>query len=376
MLTFLHINTMQNNEIYRIVDANVNRASEALRVLEDWARFALKQALSPEPRAENTVNEKLKRIRHEINKVFNQKANLIFSRDSVNDIGRNLEINNQRQSVRDIIRANCKRIEESLRVLFEYGQLLQINTKVLEELRYEIYTLEKELIVNEKLIRLNNAKLYLITNRKTHDGSVFSDKEFFSILEKALEGGVDVIQLREKEEKEKRIIELGKEIKKMVLNTNVLFIINDRVDLALACDADGVHLGQNDLPLNEARKITPEGFLIGLSTHNIEQGEGSRNFFSRGLVDYVGVGPVFATPTKPDYKPAGLEYVKWAVNHINIPWFAIGGIDITNVEKVLSCGAERISIVRAIMNSKNPLQSTKELKEILSSRKEINIGVA
>ena len=346
---------MPNNDIYRIIDANINRASEALRVLEDWVRFA---------KNNNITSEKLKNIRHNINNIISTHPNLILSRESINDTGRTIENNSQRGSVKDIIRANCKRTEEALRVLCEYGQLLNIDIKFLENARYEIYTLEKELIKNEKLLRLHNASLYLIAGKDTLSGHL-NDLDFLSIIENAINGGVDIIQLREKNNSERNILHLAKEIKKLINKTDVLFIVNDRVDLALACEADGVHLGQDDLPINEARKITPCGFIIGLSTHSIEQG-GETLHATSLQADYLGVGPVFPTPTKPDYKPAGLEYVGWADKNLKeIPWFAIGGIDKTNIDKVINSGGKKVAVVRAIMTAKDPLNTTKQIKEAL-----------
>lgn len=344
---------MKNNEIYRIIDANVNRASEALRVLEDWARFGKDNLVT---------SEKLKKTRHELNNIFSVFSNLILSRESILDVGREIKNETNRSILRDIINANCKRLEESLRVLSEYGQLLNIDTKSIEDNRYEVYTLQKELIINEKYLRLHNSKIYLITNRDNFR----SDVDFLSVIEKSIEGGVDIIQLREKKEKESKILELAKEIKNLIKNTNVLFIINDRLDIALACDADGVHLGQDDLPANDARKITPTGFLIGLSTHSFEQGQKAIN----SGADYLGVGPVFPTPTKPDYKVAGLEYVRWAKENLKeIPWFAIGGIDEKNIEEVVNEGAKKVAVVRAIMNAKDPQKATKRLKDSLVETK-------
>lgn len=343
------------NDLYRIIDANINRASEALRVIEEWARFS----------KDNTkITEKLKKIRHYINSSFLQNDNLIFSRESNFDIGREIENTSKKSTVRNIIKANCKRAEEALRVLGEYGQLLNLNAeslKNIEESRYEIYSTEKELLENEKLLRLQNAQLYLVAGKNTSTERL-NDKDFFSIIEKSIEGGIDIIQLREKNENETKIIELAKEIRNLVRNSETLFIINDRVDIALACDADGVHLGQDDFPVYEARKITPPGFLIGLSTHSEEQGEKSL----KSGADYLGVGPVFQTPTKPDYIPATLNYVKWANENLTLPWFAIGGIDEINIDKVINAGAKKVAVVRAIMNAKNPELATKTLKDKLS----------
>jgi thiamine-phosphate pyrophosphorylase len=339
---------MLQNNIYRIIDANLNRASEALRVLEDWSRFV---------KNNQELSQNLKSLRHELNNFF--KPNIVFHRESVTDVGRFNENKTKRNSVRDIIRANSKRFEESIRTLAEYGSLIDLNIKRLEEIRYEMYTLEKELLRNEKLLRLHNASLYLISSSNGFN----SRKDFFKVIEEAIEGSIDIIQLREKNSSEKDIIEISKEIQRLINKTDILFIMNDRTDLAIACNADGVHLGQDDLSVIEARKISHDGFIIGLSTHNIEQGIKGKT----SGADYLGVGPVFATPTKPDYNPCGLEYVKWASKNLNdIPWFAIGGIDETNAYKVADSGAGRIAVVRAIMKANKPKETSSKLKEIIN----------
>jgi len=350
---------MQRNDLYRIIDANINRASEALRVLEDWARFG---------KDSKAISEKLKNIRHNLNKHF-ESFGLVANREAESDVGRNIENNSKRETVRDILRANSKRAEEALRVLSEYGQLLNVDTRIIEKDRYEVYTTEKELLNSEKLFRLANSSLYLVTNRDNFK----SNNDFLNVIEKAIEGGVDIIQLREKKECESTILLLAKEIKKLIAKTEILFIVNDRIDIALACEADGVHLGQDDFPLNEARKILPEGFIIGLSTHSEEQGKNAvRSYGHMSLADYLGVGPVFPTPTKPDYKAAGLEYVNWANENLkNIPWFAIGGIDTTNIDKVISAGAGKIAVVRSIMEAGNPKEIAKTLKEKLSKKSKL-----
>ncbi len=342
---------MLRNNIYRIIDANINRASEALRVLEDWARYS---------KDDKQISEKLKKIRHSINHLSSACSDFVMSRESEFDVGQNIENNSKRKSVRDIIRANCKRFEEAMRVLSEYCQVIDLDIKTFEKHRYEIYTIEKELLKNEKSLRLQNARLYLVTSRNGFK----SDVNFLNVIENAVSGGVDIIQLREKNENENKILNLAKEIKKITFGTDVLFIINDRVDLALVCNADGVHLGQDDMPVSEARKITPEGFIIGLSTHSQEQGKAGVN----SGADYLGVGPVFPTPTKPDYKVAGLEYVSWAKDNLkNIPWFAIGGINEGNINKVIEAGAERVAVVRAIMNSTAPESTTNKLKNLVKA---------
>ena len=185
---------MLRNDIHRIIDANINRASEALRVLEDWARYA---------KDDKQISEKLKRIRHSINNLSLDCSNFVMSRESVHDVGRDAENNSQRKTVRDIIRANCKRLEEAFRVLSEYGRLVETlrwSVSMLENYRYEIYTIEKELLKNEKLLRLHNAKLYLVAGRDVVSQRLYTDNEFLSVIEKAVDGGIDMLQLREKNE--------------------------------------------------------------------------------------------------------------------------------------------------------------------------------
>lgn len=336
---------MKENNIHRIIDANINRASEALRVIEEWTRFNNNNLKD---------SESLKNIRHLINRTFSNIPNLILSRDSEYDVGKEIRNNSKKKSAKDVIRANCKRLEESLRVLAEYGQLLNINILEIEKSRFIIYTIEKELIKLEKTSKLLQSTLYLVTNRSAFS----SDNVFFNTISESIKGGIDIIQLREKNEDGKKFLEVAQEIRKLTLESDVLFIINDRVDIAIACNADGVHLGQGDMPISEARLQTPEGFIIGLSTHSIEQGkEGSESG-----ADYLGVGPVYETPTKPDYTPIGLDYVKWASKNISLPWFAIGGINERNIEEVLKAGASKVAVVREIMNSDFPYETTKKLK--------------
>ena len=162
--------------------------------------------------------------------------------------------------------------------------------------------------------RLQRARLYLVLGLE-------GDVE--RIVTEALAGGVDVVQLRAKEAKDAEVVHAGRFLCRLVNASDALFVVNDRPDLAVECDADGVHVGQDDTPVAEARAIVGEERLVGLSTHAPEQIEAASG------VDYIGVGPVFATPTKPDGEPVGLDLVRFAAAHATVPWFAIGGIDET-----------------------------------------------
>jgi len=183
-------------------------------------------------------------------------------------------------------------------------------------------------------------------------------------IEAAYRGGADVVQLRSKTLPDAALIRLGLKIRSIATQKHRWFIVNDRVDIALATGADGVHLGQDDMPVRVARQIVRKRkheFIIGKSTHSLKQAIAA----AQEGADYIGVGPVFATPTKPGVRPVGLGFVKQAAKHIRIPWVAIGGIDFSNVCEVATAGATRIAVVRAIFAEKDPEYAVRELKRQL-----------
>ncbi|HNW25167.1 MAG TPA: thiamine phosphate synthase [Candidatus Gastranaerophilaceae bacterium] len=340
----------------RIIDANLNRAAEASRILEEIARFLLDDF---------DLSEKLKNIRHKIC-AFQQEDydKCLKSRDTQNDVGVDISNPTKRTDVENIFKANIKRLQQALRTLAEYSGQSSDNVKVFEKLRYTSYTLEK--IMWEKLkenfssIKLSDKRLYLVTNSDKFE----TQDEFLDAVASALEGGVEIVQLREKTMSAKNLIELGKKVKQLCAQYGAIFIVNDRVDIAMILEADGVHLGQDDLDVKSARALIGEGMIIGVSTHAPEQ---ALKAVEEGA-DYIGVGPVFETPTKQGRKAVGLDYVKWAAENIEIPFFAIGGIDGANVDKVLGVGAKRIAVVRAIINAKSPQKSAEEFLSVLGGK--------
>lgn len=338
-------------KLQRIIDANLNRAAEAARVLEEIARFLLD---------DKNLSEKLKNIRHKINSIQEENyGEFLKARDTENDIGVDIKNSTERINIENIFKANIKRLQQALRTLAEYSTENKENKLIFEKLRYESYTLEK--IMWNKLkekynqIKLTDKKLYLVTNSDQFD----SDDAFLDAIASSLEGGVDILQLREKTMPANRIFELGKKIKQLCLQYDTTFIINDRIDLALLLEADGVHLGQDDLDVKSAREILGDNAIVGISTHAPEQ---ALKAVEDGA-DYIGVGPVFSTPTKPGRIPVGLEYVKWASENIDIPAFAIGGINEENFQQVLDAGAKRIAIVRAIINAESPQSVAEKILE-------------
>lgn len=337
----------------RIIDANLNRGTEALRILEEISRFLLN---------DKDLTEELKNIRHQLNNIQElDYEGLLKARDTENDSGTAIKNPDSRKDIETIFKANIKRLQQVLRVLAEYSIDNKENTAIFENLRYKTYTLEKKMYdklkENYNKLMLANKKLYLVTNSDKFE----NDDDFLDAVASSLKGGVDIIQLREKNAPANRIIELGKKIKLLCAEYGATFIVNDRVDIAYILEADGVHLGQDDMDVDSARKILGHNAIIGISTHAPEQ---ALKAVSDGA-DYIGAGPVFTTPTKPGRQSVGLDYVKWVSENISIPAFAIGGIDLDNVNEVLNTGLKRVAVVRAIINSQNPEKSANQFLKLI-----------
>jgi thiamine-phosphate pyrophosphorylase len=206
--------------------------------------------------------------------------------------------------------------------------------------------------VDDRRQRLAHARLYLVCDARSD-----------AFLEQALRGGVDIVQLRIKEPpSDEELLDTARRYAELCSAHDALFILNDRPDLVAGAGADGVHVGQDDTPVAEARRIVGADRLIGLSTHSPAQIEraGATN------ADYIGVGPVHATPTKPGRPAVGTALVRYAAAHAHTPFFAIGGIDATNVGAVRDAGAQRIAVVRALTGAEDPEAAARALHAALS----------
>ncbi|WP_202081048.1 thiamine phosphate synthase [Caldalkalibacillus salinus] len=187
--------------------------------------------------------------------------------------------------------------------------------------------------------------LYVITGEQFYQG-----KDYLQVIEEAILGGADIVQLREKDKSKKELLDMAKALRSLTARYNVPFIVNDHIDIALAVDADGIHLGQDDLPLQEARKILGPDKIIGISTHALEEAQEAK----KNGADYIGVGPVFETKSKADVvDPVGLDYVQQVTEHVDMPYVAIGGIKLHNVQDVLKAGARRICVISAIVGAED-----------------------
>lgn len=207
-----------------------------------------------------------------------------------------------------------------------------------------------------KSLRCLSWKLYVITDKAGSEKRPL--KETVNL---AIKGGADVIQLRDKKASDRELAKIAEELLTVTRPANIPLIVNDRISVAAAVGADGVHLGQDDESLDKARSILGPNALVGRSTHSKEQAIKAQN---EGF-DYIGVGPVFATPTKPAYEAVGLELVRFAAGSIKIPFVAIGGIDPSNAGQVKKMGAKTIAVVRAVMAGDSPESAARLLKECM-----------
>jgi thiamine-phosphate pyrophosphorylase len=338
--------------VYRIIDANFNRARESLRVIEEYCRFSLDS---------QSLTERAKQLRHELSSAVDRvgMAQLISSRDTLGDVGVGISVDKQlqRSNLDSCFTASCKRLTEAARVLAETVQTFNpLEAAKIEKLRYSAYTLEKDIFLfSDTTEKFKRVKLYVI---------ITSDfpADVISLTYRCVLGGADCVQLRAKNIDGGELFALAVEFVRICKAAGVLSVINDRVDIAVAAGADGVHLGQNDLPVEQARRLQLTPLIIGKSTHSLEQ----LNSACNESPAYVSLGPVFATKTKPAVKAVGLDYIRQAKDVLaeaRIASLAIGGITLDNVEEVLKAGATAIAVCSAVAEVADPASMCRALKQ-------------
>jgi len=334
--------------LLRILDANLDRAREGLRVVEEWCRFGLENA---------ELTQECKTLRQEL--ATWHTAELRAARDTPGDPGTALTHPGEetRANVQQVLQANLCRVEEALRVLEEYGKVHHSAMgSACKQMRYRVYTLESKLTSFSLHQKLQRSRLYLVTS---------PSEKLYQQVEAALRGGLTLVQYRDKDADDHIRLETAYKLCQLCHHYEALFIVNDRVDLAVAVNADGVHLGQQDIPFAIARQLLGAQRLIGRSTKNPDE---MHQAIQEGA-DYIGVGPVYETPTKAGRAAVGLDYVRYAVDHATIPWFAIGGIDANNLAEVLATGSDRVAVVRTIMQADQPTEVTQYLLSQLSKNR-------
>jgi thiamine-phosphate pyrophosphorylase len=214
----------------------------------------------------------------------------------------------------------------------------------------------------DRRARLATARLYLVCGQVS-DSSGPGARALPDLLREAIAGGVDIVQLREKQLPDEELVAVANAARALCERLGALLIINDRPHVAREVGADGIHVGQEDMPVAEVRDLVGPDMLIGLSTH----APGEIDAVDTEIVDYIGVGPVHATPTKPGRPPVGLELVGYAAEHASVPFFAIGGLDAENAAETIDAGARRICVLRAIASAANPEQAARELRGLLGA---------
>jgi thiamine-phosphate pyrophosphorylase len=318
----------------RVLDANANRAREAFRVMEDYARFVLDS---------DEFSGRLKQLRHNLAAATEPwLADAILFRNTLDDVGKanKTEAEFRREDVADVVTAAGKRLGEALRAIEEFAKTLDpAAAGEVEDIRYRFYDIEQ--MIAGTLRPANyfvKVRLYVLITESA------CRRPWAEVALEAIKGGADCLQLREKELEGGELLKRARQLVGLCRPRGVISIINDRPDIAILSGADGVHVGQGDLPATEARKIVGREKIVGVSTHSIEQ---AKQAVLDGA-DYIGVGPVFRSPTKPrDFLP-GLAFAKQAAEQIRIPTVAIAGIDEGNVDEVIAAGIKRIAVTAAV----------------------------
>ncbi|MEM7232922.1 MAG: thiamine phosphate synthase [Planctomycetota bacterium] len=351
----------------RIVDANLNRAAEGLRVVEDVCRFHW-----------NLVGlaGELKQLRHAVlqagRPAGRTSAAQLAARDVSGDVGRAFGVagatgrpvdgGDSDSSLEVTALTNVERVREALRTLEEVTRGTDPGAaQRFESARYRLYAVEKTLgalcLRNADDTRLRDAKLYLLATESLCRG------EYWETIESALKAGVDVVQLREKDEDGASLLAKARRLRELTARHGKLLIVNDRADLAKLAHADGVHVGQDDLRVADVRAVLGADSLVGVSTHSPEQ---ARAAVLEGA-DYIGAGPMFPTSTKDAGPRLAFEDLQTIGSETPVPVFAIGGIDAKRVAEITPYGATRVAVSSVILGSDEAAATTEELRRALGA---------
>ncbi|MHC4785643.1 MAG: thiamine phosphate synthase [Planctomycetota bacterium] len=338
----------------RILDANVNRAREALRVMEDAARFALDDA---------ELCAQLKSLRHELREALAGLAPgwLEANRDTAGDVGTSIETpaEGDRAGLADVAAAAGKRLGEALRVIEEVGKTIDPDlARGAEAIRYRFYAVERVLQQRLDGARARQWRVCVLLTES------LCRRSWSEVLAAAVEAGAECIQVREKQMTTANLVRRVRQVIDVARPAGAAVIVNDRLDVAQAADADGVHLGREDLSIVDARRAVGRSLLVGASTHDLEE---ARAAVEAGA-DYCGVGMMFPTTTRPGATPAGQPYLRaFQERFPAMPHLAIGGITPDNVGLLVDTGVKGVAVSSAVCGAEDPGEVVRALRDALES---------
>lgn len=332
--------------ILRLLDANLNRAAEGLRVLEDVARFLLDRA---------DLAAEAKRLRHAVRAAT--PAGALGERDTTGDVGTVITVADEMRRSRplDLVRANAARVGEALRCAEEGSKLAGgKGAEVLEQARYSAYRLESALCAAFPAWRLRRIRLYALV-----DTALCSDA--VAVAGAVARGGAGAVQLRAKALAPRAYLDLARRVQEAVRGAGALFIVNDHAAAARILASDGLHLGQDDLPVAAARAVVGPACAIGLSAHSPEQ---ARQAQVEGA-DYLGLGPMFPTATKPQEPSRGPELLDAVRDFLDRPSYAIGGLDAERIVALRQSLPHGVAVAAALCRAADPESEARRLAAVL-----------
>lgn len=342
----------EESATYRILDAAANRATEGLRVIEDFVRFALDDV---------HLTGVAKQLRHDLVETLCGLPHLErhTARDTSADVGTGVETAQEtsRADLRSVAQASQKRLEQSLRSLEEFAKLIDIKrAAAFESIRYRAYMLGRAVeLTSESLVRLERSRLYVLL-----DGQA-SLSDFRRLVESLVGVGTHLIQLRDKNLSDRDLIQLARVMCEVTRESETIIVINDRPDIARLSHADGVHVGQDDLSVKDVRAVVGPRMLIGVSTHSAPQ---ARQAVLDGA-SYLGIGPTYPSETKTFNEFPGLKTIREVASQIRLPAFALGGITVERLAEVREAGLDRVAVGTAIAKADDPAAVAKSFLELL-----------
>ncbi|MBI3725206.1 thiamine phosphate synthase [bacterium] len=344
----------QRRHLLRIIDANRNRALEGLRVVEEHARFVL---------AAEDLARRTKDMRLRIHLCLERAGltDLALHRDVFSDPLRPSPEEEQkeeahrvlRKTSEDVARANLSRVKEALRALEEYARpLAHASSREIELIRYDAYALERDLeTASRGRALLRDRPVYVLLEEKQ------GRHPLEAMARSAIAGGARILQLRDKLSSGRELLSKARELVSICESADALVIVNDRPDIAALSGADGVHLGQEDIPAADARKLLGPSALVGASAHDGPELERSL----ASPIDYLGIGTVFPSPTKPELGSSGLERLRELAARATVPVYAIGGVTRENAASTVEAGARGVAVSSSVLDAQSIEEAVREL---------------